>query len=88
MARRQAGKTSPKPALVRDRGARSKAKTDSSNGSLKERLQVLERERDTLREALEREQSRVRKLEQVNAAARDRISWALDTLQNILEANR
>jgi hypothetical protein len=88
MARRQAGKTSPKPALVRDRGGRSKAKTDSSNGSLKERMQALERERDTLREALEREQARVRKLEQVNAAARDRISWALDTLQNILEANR
>jgi hypothetical protein len=88
MARRQAGKTSPKPAIVRDRGGRSRAKTDTSDGSLRERLSAVERERDSLRDALEREQARVRKLEEVNAAARDRISWALDTLQNILEAKR
>ena len=88
MARRQAGKTSPKPAIARDRGGRSRAKTDTADGSLKERLSALERERDTLREALQREQARVRKLEEVNATARDRISWALDTLQNILEAKR
>jgi hypothetical protein len=88
MARRQAGKTSPKPAIVRDRGGRSRARTDTTGNSLKERLSALERERDGLREALEREQARVRKLEEVNAAARDRISWALDTLQNILEAKR
>jgi hypothetical protein len=88
MARRQAGKTSPKPAIARDRGGRSRAKTDTAGNSLSERLSALERERDGLREALEREQARARKLEEVNAAARDRISWALDTLQNILEAKR
>jgi hypothetical protein len=88
MARRQAGKTSPKPAIVRDRGARSRAKIDFTENSLKERLSAAERECDALRETLEREQARVRKLEEVNAAARDRIAWALDTLQNILEAKR
>ena len=49
---------------------------------------MLERERDALRAALEREESRVRKLEQMNAVVRDRISWALDSLQSILEIKR
>jgi hypothetical protein len=87
MARRHAGKASPRTAHVRDRGRR-KAKIAASEGSLKERLSALERERDALRAALEREQARARKLEEVNAAARDRISWALDSLQNILEGKR
>jgi len=88
MARRHAGKASPRTAHVRDRGRRSKAKTAASEISLKERLVALERERDGLRAALEREQERARKLEEVHAAARDRISWALDSLQNILETKR
>ena len=49
---------------------------------------MLERERDALRAALEREEARVRKLEQKNALVRDRISWALDSLQNILDTKR
>jgi hypothetical protein len=49
-------------------------------------LAALERERDALRAALEREQARGRKLEEVQAAARDRIAWALESLQSILEA--
>jgi hypothetical protein len=51
-------------------------------------LAALERERDALRAALEREASRVRKLEQMQALARDRISWALDSLQSILATKR
>ena len=88
MARRHAGKASSRTALARDRGRRSKAKAVSPESSLKERLAALERERDALRAALEREQARARKLEEVNAAARDRIAWALDSLQNILETKR
>jgi hypothetical protein len=49
-------------------------------------VSALERERDGLRAALEREQERVRKLEEVQAAARDRVAWALETLHNILDA--
>jgi hypothetical protein len=56
-----------------------------SEGALRERLLALERERDGLRAALEREQERARKLEEVQAAARDRIAWALESLHNILE---
>ena len=85
MARRHAGKASPRSACVRDRGRRSKAKAATPESSLKERLAALERERDALRAALERERSACRKLEEMNALARDRISWALDSLQNILE---
>ena len=88
MTRRHAGKASPITPLARDRGRRSKAKAVTSESALKERLAALERERDGLRAALEREASRVRKLERTNAAVRDRISWALDSLQNILETKR
>lgn len=88
MARRHAGKAGPATALVRDRSRHSKAKAITSESTLKERLAAVERERDGLRAALEREAARVRKLEQVNALARDRISWALDSLQSILEAKR
>jgi len=88
MARRHAGKTSSRTALARDRAGHSKPKTVSSGSSLKERLAALERERDSLRAELEREQARACKLEEVHAAARDRISWALDSLRNILETKR
>ncbi|MBX9592250.1 MAG: hypothetical protein K2X43_23410 [Hyphomonadaceae bacterium] len=88
MARRHAGKASSRTAHLRDRGRHSKAKTATSENSLKERLLALERERDQLCAALERAQERARKLEEVHAAARDRISWALDSLQNILETKR
>jgi hypothetical protein len=85
MARRHAGKASPTIAPARERGRRGKVKTAAApEAALKERLSTLERERDALRVALEREQARVRKLEELNATARDRIAWALDSLQNIL----
>jgi hypothetical protein len=53
---------------------------------LAERLAALERERDALRAALERERARRQALEEVHAATRDRIAWALDSLQAILDA--
>lgn len=88
MARRHVGKANSRTAPVRERGRPSKAKTVVSESTLKERLAALERERDSLRAALEREASRVRKLEQVNAHVQDRISWALEALEDILETKR
>lgn len=91
MARRYAGKTSSRNAVVRDRGRHSKTKaaaTVTAESTLKERLTALERERDALRDALAKESSRVRELEQLNAQARDRISWALDALHSILQPKR
>jgi hypothetical protein len=48
-------------------------------------LAAVERERDGLRAALERERARASKLEEINSAARNRIAWALDSLQSILD---
>ena len=81
MARRHAGKASSEDRAARDRGRRSKPKTVAPGRLAQGALAALERERDALRAALEREQARARKLEEVNAAARDRIAWALDSLQ-------
>jgi hypothetical protein len=85
MAQRQAGKANRKSASARGPSGRSRAKTAAPDGSLKERLHTLERERDQLRQALEHERARAGKLEEINAAARNRISWALDSRQSILE---
>lgn len=70
----------------RDRG--DNATPAALESVLKERLAAAERERDALRAALAREQARVHSLEDTNANARDRIAWALDSLQNILDAKR
>ena len=51
---------------------------------MRERLAALERERDALRAELEREQARAHKLEEANTAARDRVAWALETLNDVL----
>lgn len=85
MAQRHAGKASLRAVSARDRVGRGKAKAATPESALKERVTALERERDALRAALEREQARARKLEEMQALARDRIAWALDSLQNILE---
>lgn len=82
MVRRHAGKTNPRAAPAHRRVRPEKAA--APEGALRERLAALERERDGLRDALEHEQARSRKLEEVHSATRDRIAWALDTLQNIL----
>ncbi len=84
MARRGAGKAKPKG--VASGGQRHKGTTPPSESTLLERLAAMERERDALLAALSLEQERRRKLEEVHAAARDRIAWALDSLQSILEA--
>jgi hypothetical protein len=93
MARRRAGKATPKRAAPRNGGRRRKARTgapdterSASDTTLSERLAALERERDSLRAALEQERARRRELEEVHAATRDRIAWALDSLQAILDS--
>lgn len=88
MARHSAGKSHPRSGNARTRQRREKATAGGGESTLRERLAAAERERDALRAALEREQSRVRKLEEAHAAARDRIAWALDSLQNILNPGR
>jgi hypothetical protein len=89
MARRRAGKANPKSAALRGGSRRAQAKTarpPASEGTLVERVAALERERDVLRAELKREQARRLALEEVYAATRDRIAWALDSLQRILDA--
>lgn len=85
MARHRAGKAKAKDVPAREGGRRGKAKANASESALQERLAAIERERDALRAALEAEQTRRRRLEEVHAAARDRIAWALDSLQSILD---
>jgi hypothetical protein len=76
------------PAAARaQRGQAAPAKAARAGGkphALQERLAALERERDELREELERANARQRRLEEVHAQVRDRIAWALDSLQSIL----
>jgi hypothetical protein len=84
MARRRAGKA--KPNDVASGAQRNKGGAPESESALRERLAAVERERDALLAALSLEQERLRRLEEVHAAARDRIAWALDSLQSILEA--
>jgi hypothetical protein len=94
MARRRAGKAKPRSAAPRaggrrrktTKGAVSEAQPAAPGATLSERLAALERERDALRAELELERARRRALEDVYAATRDRISWALDSLQTILDA--
>ena len=92
MARRRAGKADPKRAALRGGGRRRRAKAGeaepapSPGMAVNERLAALERECATLRDQLERERVRRQVLERVHAATRDRIAWALDSLQAILDA--
>jgi hypothetical protein len=93
MARRRAGKAKPRSAAPRagsrrskTKGAGSEAQLAVSGATMSERLAALKRERDALRAELELERARRRALEEVYAATRDRISWALDSLQTILDA--
>jgi hypothetical protein len=84
MARRHAGKANPTSAAARTRNRREKSRTAAPEGAVRERLAALERERDALRAELEREQARAHKLEEANTAARDRVAWALETLNDVL----
>jgi len=90
MAPRRAAKARSKSAPAAARPAHGKAPSGkqtgaAANGSLRERLAAVECERDTLKEELERFKARQRRLEETQAQVRDRISWALDSLHNILE---
>ncbi|MFZ1101772.1 MAG: hypothetical protein WAN86_02675 [Hyphomicrobiaceae bacterium] len=85
MAGRRAVKANPKGAAARAGPRRRTRPPPSEAGpTLEERIAALERERDDLRAALDEERARRRKLEAVYAAARDRISRALDSLHTIL----
>jgi hypothetical protein len=100
MARRRAGTAKPRGTALRGGGRRGKAKagakagakaavpevTLASEATLAERFAALERERDALLTALEQERTRRLALEEVHAATRDRIAWALDSLQAILDS--
>jgi len=96
MARRRAGKANAGGTALRGGGRARKPKPASRAAvpeaapacetTLAERCAALERERDALRAALEQERTRRRALEEVHAATRDRIAWALDSLQAILES--
>jgi hypothetical protein len=57
---------------------------EEEGGALQLKLVAMARERDALKGELRRCEARVRQLEEAQAAARDRIAWALDALHNIL----
>jgi hypothetical protein len=84
MARRRA-KASGKSVSAPARAPRVKAKGGPAGGALVDRLEAVERERDALKDELERSKSRLRLLEETQSQVRDRISWALDSLHSILE---
>jgi hypothetical protein len=97
MAGRRAVKANPRSGAARGGARRGKAKPPpcevtpanaalTAGAALEERIAALERERDELQAALDEERARRRKLEEVYAAARDRISRALDSLHTILKA--
>jgi len=85
MARRRATNASGKSVSAPARAPRAKAKGGRAGGSLADRLAAVERERDSLKDELERSKSRLRLLEDTQSQVRDRIAWALDSLHNILE---
>jgi hypothetical protein len=93
MAGRRAVKANPKRVAARAGGRRGRSKPPpcevvpvDADALLEARIAALERERDELRAALAEERARRRKLEEVYAAARGRISRALDSLHTILNA--
>jgi hypothetical protein len=53
-------------------------------GPLQLKLAAVARERDALQCELRRSEERVQQLEDAQEQVRERIAWALDTLQNIL----
>jgi hypothetical protein len=65
---------------------RSKSRPTKSAGTgSADKLVALERERDALRLELERSEARVEALEKAQAHVRDRLAWAVDSLQNIIQ---
>jgi hypothetical protein len=85
MARRGAINASGKSVSAPARAPRVKAKGGLAGGTLAARLAAVERERDSLKDELERSKSRLRLLEETQSQVRDRIAWALDSLHSILK---
>jgi len=86
MARQSGGKARTKAVSARARTARGN--TSKAGGTAQQQLAAVERERDALRSELKRALSQVQRLEQTQAQVRDRISWALDSLQSILDRRK
>lgn len=84
MARRQGTASARRRTAPAKKPRRGKVPANGPDSRMPERFAALERERNTLRHALEKERARRRQLETGNAAVRDRLAWALDTLHNIL----
>jgi hypothetical protein len=84
MTPRRGDAASRKTAAARIPSERSKSKAPKPSGTA-DRLAALERERDALRLELERSEARVEALEKAQAHVRDRLAWALDSLQNIIQ---
>jgi hypothetical protein len=85
MARRRATNASGKTLSAPARAPRVKAKGGPAGGTLADRLAAVERERDSLKDELERSKSRLRLLEDTQSQVRNRIAWALDSLHSILQ---
>lgn len=96
MARRHAEKTATQGAAARSAGPRGdhsgqpKAPPAAAAGasridSLEARLTAMEQERDFWRAQAETLKLRLRAVEDSQIAARDRLSWAIDAVQSILE---
>jgi chromosome segregation ATPase len=83
MARREA-KARTKAVPVPARVVRGKDVAEGE-ATLQQRLAAVERERDALREELERCEAHMRRLEENQLQVRDRIAWALDSLHDILD---
>lgn len=66
--------------------ARPDARTGTrSGGRLADAVTALEREREDLRKELVEARARIAELEKARKEALDRIDWAIDSLQNILQ---
>jgi predicted RNase H-like nuclease (RuvC/YqgF family) len=84
MTPRRGDAASRKTAAARTQSERSKSKATRGLGSA-DKVAALERERDGLRLELERSEARIEALEKAQAQVRDRLAWALDSLQNIMQ---
>ena len=84
-ARSKAAPEAVRPAREATARRKSSSGPSGSDASLQDRLAALERECDQLKAELERSQERQRSLEAVQAQVRDRLAWALDSLQSILQ---
>jgi len=84
MTPRRGDAASRKTAAARMHSERSKSNAAKPPGTA-DRLAALERERDALRLELEQSEARVEALEKAQAHVRDRLAWALDSLQNIIQ---